>query len=193
VIDKKMETWEYNQFVAEHVMQWEFDANPHGWRLWHPYGRGRGESIGDDHLPDFCHSRDAVAQAEVKIAEMGLCDEYMDELIRAASELEGPQWGNYSLDFKMAHATAKMRCEAMYAIRDHIDRVREHIDEQSVPLSALRMPAPVTLRKGIKEVSKCERCKGSGEIQILAGPRDDGTVQCPVCLGSGQKKIREQV
>lgn len=110
-----------NRFVAEHVMRWEFNENPHGWRLWFPHGRANAGSIEDDNLPDFFNSRDACAQAEAKIAEMGLRCDFVDALFAVVMpDAEEDEFNTTLGRFKTATASARERCEAMYAIREHI-------------------------------------------------------------------------
>lgn len=72
----------------------------------------------------YTYSLRACAIAEAKIAEFGLQGEYVPQLASICFPGDGEDsWFLYC--FGLATATARQRCEAMWAIRDKIKAERE--------------------------------------------------------------------
>ena len=112
--DRELDIW-----VAEHVMGWTTEGshhpNPDEWEGWRdPEGQQ-----GYCGVMAYAHYLDACAQAEVKIAEMKLIPDYIRILDHGYWDAKK----NEPVDFQKSScmATARQRCEAMYAIREKIE------------------------------------------------------------------------
>ncbi len=72
----------------------------------------------------YCSDLNVCASAEAKIRELGLQDEYVPHLASICFPGEGEDnWFLYC--FGLSTATARQRCEAMFAIRDQIEKARD--------------------------------------------------------------------
>ncbi len=108
--DRELDAW-----IAEHVMGWT--AEDVVWSLTSCHVN-TGEKC-----PYFSTDLNDTAQAEAKIAKMGRAvGEAYAEAIREIYT-DSPDCPNAYKEAAWAGwATARQRCEAMYAIREHIER-----------------------------------------------------------------------
>ena len=91
---------------------------------------GQINYIGGEHdsplrvAPDFyTQDRNATAEAETKLAEMGLIYDYEHKL----TILYFSNGGRQNPKMAVVLASPRQRCEAMYAIREHIEEVRSDL------------------------------------------------------------------
>ena len=125
----KMCQHDLERWIAEFIMDWDYRQNPAGWRLWMPYGSGRGGSINDDDLPKFSRSRDACDQAETLVVNLGVdvMSRYARHILAqiydcsVSEDTFKPSW---LMAAQVAGASARHRCEAMYSMWDFIVEVR---------------------------------------------------------------------
>ena len=138
---------ELDAWIAAHVMGWrncQPDTQSYKWEFGdvEPYVMGIGLSpepcygrcFSRQPLPFYTTDLNACALAEAKIAEMGYADgwpvysHYGDALMDFAEakfpEGDLAEIAPRSGAFYLATLTARQRCDAMYAIREHIRRTR---------------------------------------------------------------------
>jgi hypothetical protein len=124
---------ERNAWIAEHVMDWKRqDPFETTCALWfeHP---DHGTMFTTDKCDvsnfrcfSFVDDLNLCREAEVKIGAMGLAADYILILLDPEYIQENRlAFPGAETMFKMVTATARQRCEAMYAIRDLIAKVRE--------------------------------------------------------------------
>lgn len=130
------ERHERNIWIGKTIMGWEFTEDKlHNW-TWKTGIMCKSDDASPefemtffwgDRSVDFWNSLDAVAHAEKKIAEMCLLGYYSYELTSIYW-----RWVTTDLDddtypagrYEPLLATARQRCEALYALRERIEAVR---------------------------------------------------------------------
>lgn len=126
LIDGELDAW-----IAEHVMGW----TPKGYQLSAYWFDGAehiaGEVFTDGSEPDskfrhfsFCHDLNFSAQAEAKVRDMNLEQDYLLNLGVATVGYRFHDRPDCDEFAAAVFATARQRCQAMYGIREQIEKAR---------------------------------------------------------------------
>ncbi|KKN96739.1 hypothetical protein LCGC14_0163830 [marine sediment metagenome] len=117
--DSELDAWVWNAvFGVESVMignrAWKKDENDPKGRAW----------VNAPTCPLFTTDLNAAARAEAKIARMGIPARYWLSLRDVILSALGLKELTVRAKLAMVTATARERCEAMYAMREQIERAR---------------------------------------------------------------------